>query len=237
MAKDSNKELAAAYKEQKDARMGISGSPEAAPTENYSDYSRPQLASYNAPKAPSAGTEWWKPLAYTNNGTNEILANSANALIPTYSPDEATNIGKWLGENFSDFADYKNVQAPSASSNSSSLRKTFFSKDRASQASQNLEAMRGLVGAAPENMGSGYNFLLKTVALLDKYASAEGGISRANFAAMQSEFDELSKNADSAYVELGRAFLNPTSGGNPLMASVKVGNETKFGLANARLFE
>jgi hypothetical protein len=198
----------------------------------------PAVANYSSPATPSAGVEWWKPVTYTSNGTTEVLASSANALIPTFSPDSAYNVGKWLGENFGDFSTYKDLVSPASSqSDVSGMRRSYFSKARAQQAAANLSSVQSSMGASSDQMGSGYTFLQQTIALLDKYVSAEGGISRGNYTAMMKDFDELTKGADSSYVELGRAFLNPTANGNPLMETIVSGNTVKYGLANARLFE
>jgi len=228
----SHKAEAAAYKEKKDFLV------EQGSSRGGSGYVAPQLGTYTPTKSPSADSGWWKPVTYTSNGTNEVLASAANALIPTFSPDSAYNVGKWLGENFSDFSTYKDLAAPGTNqSDVSSMRRSFFSKDRAQQAAANLNAVQSSMGTTSDKMGSGYAFLQSTVALLDKYSGAEGGISRANYQAMMKEFDALTTGADSSYVELGRAFLNPTVNGNPLMETVQSGNSVKFGLANARLFE
>lgn len=196
----------------------------------------PKKGTYGGIPTPS-GTSWWKPLAYANGGESEILASSANALIPSLGGDEQANIAKWLGNNFQDFSDYKTATIAPMSGDMSALRNQMFSKDRAKTAISALDAMRIAMGVGEDKMGSGYAFLKKTAALLDKYGGdGKSGMSRANFQAMQSEFEGMLNGVDSSYQEIGRALINPSAGGNPLMQSSTFGGRTTFGTANSKLF-
>jgi hypothetical protein len=193
-------------------------------------YTAPTAVSYNV-QTP-AGTEWWKPLAYQGGGQNEILAASANALIPSYSGDEQANITKWLATNFTDFNSYGEVKAPTSVQDISGTRKAMFSRDRAKKAIDSLDAMRIASGATEDQMGAGYAFLKKSASLLDKYSIEGGGISKANFAAMQAEFENMLGGIDSSYQQLGRSLLNPSVGGNPLMQA-----KNAYRVPNTKLFE
>lgn len=193
----------------------------------------PSLTSF-VPASPKAYS-WWKPVAYKGSGSTEILASAANALIPSYSDEEAVNIAKWLGENFPDFAAYTNIKA-SPVSNVSGLRRSMFSKQRAQTALGDLMAMENAAGVPAGGGGTGYEFLKSSIKLLNKYAGEEGGMKRANFDSMMDEFDTMSKSADSSFVELARAFLNPSANGASLMQSFRSNGRTSFGQANARLF-
>lgn len=202
-------------------------------SESGGGYSAPTVTKY-ALRTPS-NTSWWQPLTYSNGGESEILASAANALIPTFASDEQLNIAKWLSTNFSDFQGYSSATQTPMSSDMSALRKQFFSKDRAQQALSNLDDMRMAMRRKSTDMGAGYNFLRNAINLLDKY-SGEGGISRGNYSALQADFAKLSEGVDSSYVELGRAFINPSVGGNPLMQSIRANGRDTFGTANTRLF-
>lgn len=212
----------------------VTDTPVSQPNPGLTD--NPAMSSY-VPKTPTSNS-WWKPLTYKQSGSNEVLASSANALIPSLSETEGLSVGRWLGSNFQDFADYSSVATPATvMGDTSSERRKYFSKERAQSALADLDAVRTSMGASEENMGAGYAFLKKTVALLDKYAGTEGGISRANFKAMQDEFETLSDGVDSSYVSLGKTFVNPTTqGGNPLMETSINNGTTSFGLANSKLF-
>lgn len=195
----------------------------------------PALTEYSPPS--KSTYDWWKPVTYKGAGSTEILASAANALIPSYADTEATNIAKWLGENFPDFKSYANLPDKVASpSRVSETRRNMFSKARAQTALGNLAAMESAAGVTSSTSGPGYQFLKSVISLLDKYAGTEGGISRKNYDSMMDEFDSLSKSVDASYVELGRAFLNPTVNGAPLMESFRSNGRTSFGMANAQLF-
>lgn len=181
------------------------------------------------------GAEWWKPLAYQGTGEAELLANTTNALIPSLSSAEQVNVAKWLGQNFDDFKSYETASAIPMSTDMAAMRRQFFSKERAQSALRDLDTMRNAIGATEAQMGSGYSFLRKTLSLLDKYAG-EGGISRANFAAMNKEFEGISSGVDANYVELGKTLLNPTNDGNPLMGSIRANGRDSFGIPNTKLF-
>jgi len=184
----------------------------------------------------SPSTAWWKNQVYNGGGSDAILASTANSLIPYLASGEQQSIAKWIGENFSDFEAYKTATIPHTDASSTS-RNNFFSKDRAAQAKSTLEAMATASGRSVEDLGPGYSFLTKAIGLLDKYGGTTGnGMSRAAYAQMQKDFEELSTGVDSSYVELGRAFLNPSSGGNPLMKSTIYNGRTSSGAPNARLF-
>lgn len=181
--------------------------------------------------------DWWKNVAYKGGGASELLASSANALLPSFAADDQNSVAKWLGQNFKDFADYEKVELERPTQSSSELRNQFFSKERAQQALSDLEAMRTAMGTSEEQMGSGYAFLKKTISLLDKYGGdGTAGISRASFAAMIKEFEGLSGDADQSYVELARAFLNPSAGGSQLMQSFQANGRDTFGIPNTKLF-
>lgn len=187
-------------------------------------------------QTPSSGLPWWKPLTYQGGGAAEILASSANALIPSLGGDEQANIAKWLGTNFSDFSSYSSLPSSSSGAmDAAAMRAKMFSKTRAQQAIDSLEMMRKASGATEEQMGAGYSFLKKTASLLDKY-SGEGGISRSNYIQMQSEFNSMLGGIEDSYQELGRAMLNPSVGGNPLMQSIRTNGRDSFGVANTKLF-
>ena len=203
-------------------------------------YVAPEGMTLYTPQSPSS-LSWWRPLAYGSSGSNETLANSANALIPSFTDTEASSIGKWLGSNFTGFG-YDKISEQETAANqrrtapvsTSALRRQMFSKERAQTALSNLASMEAASGSVP--VGSDYEFLKNTILLLDKYSNAEGGISRANYAAMMKEFGDISKSADSSYVELGRAIINPTVDGTPLIDTFKYNGRTNYGSPNKNLF-
>lgn len=200
-----------------------------------SGYGVPQALGTVSFTPSTPGADWWKPLAYQGTGEAELLANTANALIPSFSSAEQVNVAKWLGQNFDDFKGYDAAIAIPMSPDMSALRKQFFSKERAQNALRDLDTMRNAIGATEEQMGSGYAFLRKTLNLLDRY-SGEGGMSRGNYQSMMKEFEGLSSNVDNTYVELGKTLLNPTNNGNPLMGSIRANGRDSFGIPNTRLF-
>ena len=192
-----------------------------------------QLVSLNASSPANA---WWNGQVYKGGGESEILASTANSLIPYLASGEQQSIAKWVGENFSDFSAYKTASIANTNV-SSETRNNFFSKERAAQAASALENMAKASGRSTADLGPGYAFLSKAIGLLDKYGGTVGnGMSRASYAKMQEEFNAMTAGADSSYVELGRAFLNPSSGGNPLMTSSISNGRTTSGAPNARLF-
>jgi hypothetical protein len=208
-------------------------SPQASGVSPASSASAGQLVSLNSTSPANA---WWNGQAYKGGGESEILASSSNALIPHLASGEQQAIAKWIGDNFADFASYKTASiTPTAIS--SDTRNSFFSKDRASQASASLVSMAAASGRQESDLGPGYAFLKKAIGLLDTYGGTVGnGMSRANYAQMQQDFTSLTAGIDSSYTELGRAFLNPSSGGNPLMTSALQNGRSTSGAPNARLF-
>ena len=208
-------------------------SPQASVVSPASSASAGQLVSLNSTSPANA---WWNGQVYKGGGESEILASSSNALIPHLASGEQQAISKWIGDNFADFASYKTASiTPTAIS--SDTRNSFFSKDRASQASASLVSMAAASGRQESDLGPGYAFLKKAIGLLDTYGGTVGnGMSRANYAQMQQDFTSLTSGIDSSYAELGRAFLNPSSGGNPLMTSALQNGRSTSGAPNARLF-
>jgi hypothetical protein len=208
-------------------------SPQASVVSPASSASAGQLVSLNSTSPANA---WWNGQVYKGGGESEILASSSNALIPHLASGEQQAIAKWIGDNFADFASYKTASiTPTAIS--SDTRNSFFSKDRASQASASLVSMAAASGRQESDLGPGYAFLKKAIKLLDTYGGTVGnGMSRANYAQMQQDFTSLTAGIDSSYTELGRAFLNPSSGGNPLMTSALQNGRSTSGAPNARLF-
>jgi len=185
----------------------------------------------------SPGSNWWKNLTYQGGGEGEILASSVNALLPTFAEDDAVNVAKWLGDNFKDFEGYKGATAEKSDKSASMYRNEMFSKARAKNALSNLESMRAASGRTESDMGPGYAFLKKTIALLDKYGSdGQNGMSRSSFSSMQNEFNALLSGVDDTYAEIGRSFLNPTQDSNPLMQSITAGGRNTFGIPNTKLF-
>jgi len=166
----------------------------------------------------------------------DYLPKIAEAIRPFLGTDEQSSVGKWLKENFSGYAGTDGVVTPVEGSKTE-VRNKFFSKTRAQTALSSLEQMRSAMGASEESMGSGYTFLKNTISLLGKYGGDESnGMTRANFTALQKEFEDMASNADQNIAQIGRAFLNPTVGGESVMSVMRDGGRTKFGTPNTKLF-
>lgn len=166
----------------------------------------------------------------------DYLPKIADAIRPFLGTDEQSSVGKWLKENFSGYASADGIIAPVEGSKTE-VRNKFFSKTRAQAALSGLEQMRASSGASEESMGSGYSFLKNTIALLDKYGGdGANGMTRANFNSLQKEFEDMASNADANIAQIGRAFLNPTVGGESVMSVMRDGGRTQFGTPNTKLF-
>ena len=183
------------------------------------------------------------PVITTADTVDANAAKVAQALLPYMSPTDAQTQATLFGLNY--------TPPPTSSlpnTINGQVRDQYLSQSRATQA---LNALAGISGAAPgqtgvnlNNMGPGYTFLTQAIGLLKQYggADANNGMSRKNYNAFSSALTDLvnqtkaDKSVDEytkilPYINMAQAFLTPNLGGiGSLAGQDKVSGQTFPGL-------
>ena len=186
-------------------------------------------ASPTAPVTPVPATEqaavagnpppWWIASAYSKPTEDQQFANVANALLPTLSPEDQRNLSRYLATNFKDvFGGYANTEFAPIPNQLSNERAQYLNPQRAQAALGVLERMKTASG---QTMGTGYQYLLDAVNLLNKYTSG-GPMTREQYTQFSAALKGLEAQAGSnitAYKNLAQMFNSPSFSAGQLMSN------------------
>lgn len=202
----------------------------------------------NAVSPPS----WWSDQALTGSEDATSFLRIANALLPYLSSPDQESTAVFLGSDASGlFKNYLGLNRPTQrgpfvpqTPNADDSRRGFLSSRRAQDAIRRLEQMRQTAGLTEDQLGPGYRFLTQAINLLGQFGinakAGEQGMTRAEYANLQSQLNALTEQARSdkslaPYAELATKFINPTVFGE-FMPTRTLGSQTVFGQSNRRLF-
>lgn len=156
---------------------------------------------------------WWLATAYGGGALTEeqTFANTANAILPTLSPEDQRSLGGYLSTNFADlYGGYANTNFSPIPTELTTERPDYMNPARANAALNVLEKMRTASGG--QDLGPGYKYLTDAVSLLTKYSSG-GPMTREQYVQFSTALKSLEAGAGKelgAYKNLAALFTSPS---------------------------
>jgi hypothetical protein len=187
-------------------------------------YTQPGAAIPGVPIPLSAqgAPDWWIGQAYQNPNANQAFANAANALMPTFSPEDQRNMGTYLATNFKDiYGGYANANFAPIPTEITGERQQYINPERVQSALTLLDRMREASGAGEDAMGKGYDFLKNALNLMNKYSST-GPMTREQYDQFTAGISALTSQAGTdirAYSNLAQMFNLPSFTAGPIVSN------------------
>ncbi len=188
---------------------------------------------YTPPPTPSIpSTPGTPPAVGAVSDPQAPLGDILKTMMPNLSPEDQKALSVVYG------LDQTSIPGVPGQMNSD-IRNAYLSKERASKVKTDLENLRAAKGG---DLGAGYNFLIKSIDLLNSLGGTPGqGMGSQAQSQLQTSYNTLMQNTPNLnqidpYVNLANLFLMPSFSSGSLMPTEKVGNRTFYGSPNRQFY-